>query len=107
MCRCVPSVPVDILAPPSNSSSCVCISIGRVDVSLRKILHFISGSSKIPASGFDVTPKIRFTDDDVLPFSSTCDLSIAFPRSYGLLQHADFKKRVDYCISDSFGYGAP
>ena len=36
-------------------------------MSLSRILHFISGSSKFPASEFDVTTSVKFTDVDVLP----------------------------------------
>ena len=53
-------------------------------VLLSDILQFVSGSSKLPASGFYNTPKISFTDEECLPRASTCDLSITFSRSWGM-----------------------
>ena len=67
----------------------------------------MSGSSKLPASGFDVNPKICFTDAVVLPYTSTCDISITFPRSYGLLQFTEFEDKMDECILSSCGFGGP
>ena len=62
-------------------------------MTLSNILQFFSGSSKIPAAGFDGFHKIYFTDDDVLPWASTCDLSITFPRTMGLLTEDEFRRR--------------
>ena len=76
------------------------------DVSLQEILKFMSGSSKVPATGFDATPKICFCEGDRLPTVSTCALSITFPRSMGLLQYQDFKKKMSYCILGSYGFGS-
>lgn len=75
------------------------------DVSLQEILKFLSGSSKIPATGFDTMPKIRFCDDDRLPMVCTCDLTITFPLSMGLLQYENFKNKMNYCILGSYGFG--
>ena len=50
------------------------------DISLADPLKFISGSSKIPASGFGSLPKICFTNNDCFPYISTCDIAIIFPR---------------------------
>ena len=47
-------------------------------VKIEEIIQLMSGSSRIPATGFDGTPTIRFTDSDRLPKVSTCDLSITF-----------------------------
>ncbi len=76
-------------------------------MSLADVLHFFSGSTKIPALGFDNTPKIHFTNESILPKTSTCDVSITFPRDYGNLPYADFKAKLDMCILDSFGFGNP
>ena len=54
-------------------------------MSLESILQFFSGASKLPATGFDETPKITFTSENVLPYTSTCALKVTFPRSLGLL----------------------
>ena len=76
-------------------------------MSLADILHFISGSTKLPASGFDKMPKIHFTDDCILPKASTCDVNITFPRSFGKLLYPEFRTKLDMCILDSFGFGYP
>ncbi len=76
-------------------------------VSVSDIIHFMSGSSKLPAAGFNCIPSIRFTDEPCLPKASTCDISITFPRSYGLLSYEEFKEKIDMCICDSFGFGMP
>ncbi len=63
-------------------------------VSLGDIAQFMSGSSKVPASGFNCQPSIKFTDVICLPKTSTCDVSITFPCSYGLLDYDTLKKRL-------------
>ena len=77
----------------------------RHDVTVQEIVKFMSGSSKIPATGFDTTPKIRFTDSDRLPTVSTCEMSITFPRGMGLLSYEEFKDKMDFCILGSYGFG--
>lgn len=69
------------------------------------ILKFFSGASRIPATGLDETPKIYFTDLDCLPNTSTCDLSITFPRRFGFLTYEEFEDKMDLCILGSPGYG--
>ena len=86
--------------------STLCLT-GRGDVSLGDILQFFSGSTKLPAAGFNCTPKIYFTDELCLPRASTCDLSITFPRSFGSLSYEDFKAKMNMCVCDSFGFGKP
>lgn len=75
------------------------------DVSVREVLKFFSGSSKMPATGFNGTPKIFFCNEERLPSVSTCDLSITFPRSMGLLSYEDFKTKMSDCILGSYGFG--
>ena len=70
------------------------------------ILQFFSGASKIPAIGFDSTPKLCFTSEECLPRVSTCDLSITFSRSMGLLSFQKFAETMDMCIQGSFGFGS-
>ena len=79
----------------------------REDVSLADVLHFFSGADKLPATGFTTTPSIQFIDMERLPKSSTCDLSITFPRSFGLLPYDEFRDKMDMCIKGSFGFGNP
>ena len=69
------------------------------------ILTFFSGCAKIPPAGFDCIPKIFFSNEDRLPWASTCDLSITFPRNMGQLTVEEFREKMDLCILDSFGFG--
>ena len=62
---------------------------------MSSILQFFSGSAKIPAAGFDKVPKIYFTNTNQLPWASTCDLSITFPRNMGLLTEEEFRQKID------------
>ena len=81
-------------------------SAERDDVAIGEILKFLSGSSKIPATGFDSIPKISFTDHDCLPVVSTCDITITFPRKMGTLDIEAFREKMDFCILGSHGFGA-
>ena len=80
-------------------------SADRKDVTVEEILKFVSGSAKIPATGFDTTPRIYFTDADLLPTVSTCDMSITFPRGMGCIEYEDFRGKKDFCILGSHGFG--
>ena len=80
-------------------------SSGDNGVKIEEILQFMSGSSRIPATGFDGTPTIRFTDSDQLPKVSTCDLSITFSRKMGNLTYEQFNERMTLAIQGSKGFG--
>ena len=82
-------------------------SAERNDIDIGEILKFLTGSSKIPATGFDSIPKIGFTDRDYLPVVSTCDIMITFPRNMGMLDIDAFKEKIDFCILESHDFGAP
>ena len=71
-----------------------------------RIFQFLMGSGKIPAAGLHTDLKIYFTSqEDRLPWVSTCDLSINFPRSMSYLSEEEFKAKLDFCILGSVGYG--
>ena len=74
-------------------------------VEIGEILQFMSGSSKIPATGFDAIPIICFTDSDQLPKVSTCNLSITFSRKMGNLTYEHFSERITFAIQGSKGFG--
>ena len=88
---------------------CNCVTITtdmeNSSVSLDDILHFISGSSKLPAAGFPRVPSVHFTDTNNLPTTSTCDVSITFPRCFDQLSYEKFKEVMDLCILNSCGFG--
>ncbi len=73
--------------------------IGKRCVSIGEIAQFFSGASKVPSTGFETTPKLDFTDEDRLPFASTCDVRITFPRSLGHLSYEQFEKKMDFLYS--------
>jgi len=83
----------------------VLLSSGNEKVKMSDVIHFFSGASKLPTSGFPAPPKICFTDEPGLPRSSTCDISITFPRELGYLNEEEFKAKMDMCLLDSFGFG--
>ena len=74
------------------------------DVTLQEILKFMTGSSSIPATGFENIPSICFTDDDRLPTVSTSAMSITFSRTMGLLSYEEFKTKMDFYILGSYGF---
>lgn len=74
-------------------------------VKIGEILQFMSGSSKLPATGFDAIPTIHFTDSDQLPKVSTCDISIMFSRKMGNLTYEQFSERMTFAILGSKGFG--
>ena len=49
-------------------------------ISIGDIVLFMSGSSKLPAAGFNCQPVINFTNEPCLLKASTCNISITFPR---------------------------
>ncbi len=75
------------------------------EVRLADVLLFMSGSSKVPATGFPKTPTIRFTDVDCFPTASTCDVSLMFPRKMALLEFEQFQVKMNFCIKGSYGFG--
>ena len=77
----------------------------RDNINVENVLHFVSGSSKVPATGFENVPSIKFMDEERLPTVSICAISITFPRSMGLLEYESFKERMDDCIICSHGFG--
>ncbi len=62
---------------PKKKPSCIIgifgLSEADGEVRLADVMMFMSGSSKVPATGFPKTPTIRFTDVDCV---STSDVSI-------------------------------
>ncbi len=74
-------------------------------VSIGDILQFISGSRRLPAAGFPCIPSVHFTNEKILPKTSTCDVSITFPRSFDELPYEMFKKKMDMSVLDSAGFG--
>lgn len=77
----------------------------RDDMSVGDVLQFFTGSTKVPATGFDGIPKIKFIAEDRLPTASTCELSITFSRKMASFTVEEFKDKMDFCILGSHGFG--
>jgi hypothetical protein len=88
-----------------NLCSYVLFYAGVQGVYLPDLLQFFTGARKIPATGFDTTLKIKFSNEFMLPKASTCDCSITFSRSWGLLMDDEFQQKMSDCILGSVGYG--
>ena len=73
--------------------------------SVPDIIQFLTGSDKFPATGFDRSFTINFTDRRCLPVASTCALSITFPRTWGLLQYPAFVEKMHEIVHNSWGFG--
>ena len=54
---------------------------GDLECDLADLLVFVSGSSRVPPTGFHRTPVIEFQHDHsaILPTASTCEISIHIP----------------------------
>ena len=71
---------------------------GSGKTSLADILQFLTGANKLPATGLDKTPIIKFS---CLPLASSCELSITFSRAWGVLQYKKFVEKMEYAILNS------
>ena len=68
------------------------------------VMVFLTGCDTIPPLGFgDADPVIMFSDSGVLPFVSTCCLSITFPRSIPT-DFEIFKDKMNLAILGSQGF---
>ena len=54
---------------------------GNLECDVADLLVFVSGSSRMPPTGFHRTPVIEFQHDHsaILPTASTCEISIHIP----------------------------
>jgi hypothetical protein len=74
-------------------------------VNLSDILMFFTGARKIPGTGLENYPSIKFSNEEMLPRASTCECSITFSRSASSLSEIRFKEMMNECILGSYGYG--
>ena len=73
------------------------------DISIKDVLIFVTGASAIPPLGMEPSPKICFVDLECLPFASSCENVIYFPRS--LRNYSVFKERTIFALCGSHGFG--
>lgn len=82
---------------------CVLFSDGKSSVTLGQILIFLTGADEPPPCGFIATPQLCFCDMERLPEASTCSLTLTLSRSYK--DYALFKEKMDFAISNGYGFG--
>lgn len=69
--------------------------------SIAGILAFLTGCNSVPPLGYEgLTPKITFSDDNVLPRVSTCLLTLSIPKCFPVVQES-FDSQMAYCILNS------
>ena len=78
-----------------------------VTLSLADVLQFITGSSSIPAVGFEPRPSVAFIADNSgrKLYVSTCTNTLTLPICDILMEYESFKKEVTACIIMSPGFG--
>ena len=74
------------------------------DVTVEDILIFVIGASAIPPLGFEPSPTIRFVEWKCLPFASSCDNVLNFPRT--LVDYNNFKEKMIFALRGSHGFGS-
>jgi hypothetical protein len=73
------------------------------DVTLEDILIFTTGASAIPPLGFEPNPTINFVEWECLPFASSCENIIHFPKT--LINYNRYKERMSFALCGSHGFG--
>lgn len=66
-------------------------------VNLGDILMFFTGARKIPGTGLDNCPSMKFSNEELLPRASTCECSIT-SRSASSLSKVKFKEMMNDSI---------
>ena len=76
-------------------------------LTLAAVLQFITGSSSIPAIGFDDRPSITFLHDDSgrKLSANTCSNTLHLPVNSTLLSYDKFKVEFTSCMAESPGFG--
>ena len=72
-------------------------------MSLGNFMVFVTGTRSPPATGFDSTPTVEFTDEKRYPVASTCLLSLTLSRDID--SYTKFKDMMTTVIVGSHGFG--
>ena len=72
-------------------------------VSVGEICSFITGASTIPVIGLDEDITVRFTDENRMPYASTCSPSLTIP--YKIESQNKFNEIMTYAVLGSAGFG--
>lgn len=69
------------VVPPCYYFMCILCAGGQAQVTLKDIVIFATGLSKVPAMGFPVKPQLAFLDPEQGPFprANTCSLTLKIP----------------------------
>ena len=78
---------------------------GDLECDLADLLVFVSGSSRVPPTGFHRTPVIEFQHDHsaILPTASTCEISIHIPTC--ITDYQLFKDNMVLALKGNDGFG--
>ena len=74
------------------------------DVTLDKVLNFVTGSEYPPPLGFDDPISINFSSSNVFPIASTCASQLTLPLVY-FNNEGLFKEKVIYAVMNHGGFG--
>ena len=79
----------------------------QMRVTLATVLQFITGSSSIPALGFDDQPSITFLHDASgrKLTANTCSNTVHLPVNSTFLSYDNFKVEFTSCMVESPGFG--
>lgn len=77
------------------------------ECSVQDVLIFLSGSSRVPPTGFNPRPSVMFVHDQHRPLAtaSTCELQIRLPLCHG--SYATFKDAMILSMKSNDGFGGP
>ena len=72
---------------------------------LEQILEFITGTSSIPALGFEHPPSVSFSHDlhQLFPTANTCSLTFTLPTCSRIYE--EFKTKITFGIFNTVGFG--
>lgn len=74
-----------------------------MNVSLPDILAFVTGAPSLPPLGFLPQPSIQFHATSAFPKANTCSNTLYLPLQR--MTYDEFKYKILYGISNSFGFG--
>ena len=71
---------------------------------MEDILVFFSGASRLPPLGFQKSPTLNFSEENLYPTASTCSLILNIPTRYGS-DYESFKGalHIDFKFHGGFG----
>ena len=77
---------------------------GKVSVTLEDFLVFVTGTNRIPPTGFHLGLTLNFNNTHVYPSASTCALTLTLPTKY-YDNYSLFKEKILYGLENHGGFG--